>query len=489
VLSPMPRLRCRRRFLSLLALTFAAWSLPSPLQARAGAEASGQPAAEPAVLLVTGGTVVTMDPANRVIVDGAVAVRDTRIVAVGTAAELAAQFPAARRLDASGKAVIPGLVNAHTHAPMTIFRGLADDLALMEWLEQHIFPAEAKNVNEDLVRWGTRLACLEMLAGGTTTFADMYYFEDAIAEETDRCGMRGVLGETVIDFPVADNKTWAEAMAYSDRFLARWKGHPRVVAAIAPHAPYTVSPEHLREAAALARKHGAPLLIHLAETASEVQQIQERYGTTPVDHLERLGVLGPNVLAAHVVWPTAAEIALLAERGVGVAHCPQSNMKLASGTSPVPELLAAGVAVGLATDGAASNNDLDMFDEMGSAARLHKLVRNDPTAMSAPEVLRMATMGGARALGLGDRIGSLEVGKQADLVLVDLAAAHVQPVYDVVSALVYAAKAADVDTVLVDGRVVVEKGEVLTVDRAATLARVRELRDQVRASLATPATP
>jgi 5-methylthioadenosine/S-adenosylhomocysteine deaminase len=455
--------------------------------AGAGPALAVEPATARPLTLITGGTVVTMDATDRVLADGAVAVRDGAIEAVGTTAELLARYPDARRVDATGRAVLPGLVNTHTHAPMTLFRGLADDLALMEWLQEHIFPAEAKNVDEDFVRWGTRLACLEMLSGGTTTFADMYYFEDAIAEEVDRCGMRAVLGETVIDFPVPDNKTWAAAMAYTERFLARWHGNGRVIAAVAPHAPYTVSAAHLQEAARLAEKYQAPYVVHVAETEVEVAGIAKDHGgLTPVAYLDSLGVLGPRVLAAHMVWPTAADIQTLAQRHVGVAHCPQSNMKLASGVAPVPDLQAAGVAVGLGTDGPASNNDLDLWEEMDTAAKLHKLWRKDPTALSARTALRMATIEGARAMGLGDRIGSLEVGKRADLLIVDLGSPHQQPVYDVVSTLAYATKASDVELVMVDGHVVVEGGKVLTVDAPAVLAKAAVYRDRVRASLARP---
>lgn len=484
-------LRASRRFVPFPLATIAAALLVAACASAGATSASSAPAAPasapaaaPAgVLLVTGGTVVTMDAGFTVVPDGAVAIADGRIAAIGPAAELASRYPGAATLDARGAAIVPGLVNTHTHAPMSLFRGLADDLPLMEWLQKHIFPAEAKNVDETMVRWGTRLACLEMLRGGTTTFADMYYFEDAIAEEVDRCGMRAVLGETVLDFPAPDNKTWDAAMAYGEKFLARWPRGGRVVAAMAPHAPYTVSPDHFREVAALAAKHDAPLLTHLAETETEVNDIRTRYGATPVEHLERLGVLSPRLLVAHMVWPTADEMALLAKRGVGVAHCPQSNMKLASGTAPVVQLRAAGVAVGLGTDGAASNNDLDLWEEMDTAAKVHKLVQKDPTVIDARTALLMATREGAKAMGLDREIGSLEVGKRADLAIVDLGSPHQQPVYDVYSTLVYATKASDVRSVVVDGRVVVRDGRVLTVDEAAVMAKTAEYRDAIRRSL------
>jgi 5-methylthioadenosine/S-adenosylhomocysteine deaminase len=431
---------------------------------------------EPPVLLLTGGTVVTMDAGQQVFDPGAVAVAGSRIVAVGEAAGVGARYPAARTLDTTGRIVLPGLVNAHTHVPMTLFRGLADDLALMDWLQEHIFPAEAKMVDEELVRWGTRLACLEMLRGGTTTFADMYYFEDAIAEEVERCGMRAVLGETLVDFPSPDHDTWEGAIEYTERFLERWRDHPRIVPAVAPHAPYTVSGEHLIAAHALAETYDAPLLVHLAEDKSEVRTIRERHGRGPVEYLSGLGVLSDRVLAAHVIWPTEGEMRLLAARGVGVAHCPQSNMKLAAGIAPVPRLLELGVAVGLGTDGPASNNDLDLWDEMDTAAKLHKVALGDPTAMDARTTLRLATLGGAEALGLATEIGSLEAGKRADLVVVRTDGYHQTPWFDPYSLLVYSTKASDVESVMVEGEWVVRDGAVRTVDEQAVRKRVATYR-------------
>jgi 5-methylthioadenosine/S-adenosylhomocysteine deaminase len=430
-------------------------------------------------LLVTGGTVVTMDSRGTILEGGAVAVADGAIVAVGPAEELAAGYPQHRRIDATGRIVLPGLINAHTHAPMVLFRGLADDLELMDWLENHIFPAEAEHVDEEFVRAGTRLACLEMLAGGTTTFVDMYYYEDAIAEEADRCGMRAVVGETLIDFPAPDHATWDEAAAYTRRFVARWKDHPRITAAVAPHSAYTVSEVHLRAAHALAEELDAPFLTHLAEAPSEIEQVRERTGTTSILFMDSIGVLGDRMLAAHVVWPQPGEIELLAERGVGVAHCPQSNMKVAAGIAPVPALLAAGIAVGLGTDGAASNNDLDLWEEIDTAAKLHKVAALDPTLVDARQALRMATIEGARALDLEEEIGSLEAGKRADLIVVGTGGFHQRPYSNPYSLLVYSTKAADVETVIVEGRVVVEGGHVLTLDAEGVLAEADAWRQRI----------
>jgi 5-methylthioadenosine/S-adenosylhomocysteine deaminase len=440
---------------------------------------------------VRGGTVVTMDSARRLIADGAVAVRGGRIVAVGSRAEVERRFAARETIDAAGRVVMPGLVNGHTHVPMSLFRGIADDLDLNEWLTKFIFPAEAKNVTEEFVRAGARLGLVEMIRGGTTTYCDMYYFEDAIAEETARAGVRGVLGETVIDFPVADNKTWAGAIDYSARYLAKWKGHKLITAAIAPHAPYTVSEAHLREVGELARKHGAAVVIHVAETRKEVEDITRDHGSSPVNYLSRIGFLNDRVVAAHVVHATDEEIGLLKRAGVGVVHNPESNMKLASGVAPVPAYLRADAALGLGTDGPASNNDLSMWEAMDFAAKLHKLSANDPKVVSAVEALEMATIRGARALHLEREIGSLEEGKRADLIVVDFDAPHQTPFYNVYSHLVYATKASDVRHVVVEGRVLMRDRRLLTLDEGAILREARALGERVRMSLnaAQPATP
>ncbi|HVF45696.1 MAG TPA: amidohydrolase [Pyrinomonadaceae bacterium] len=434
-------------------------------------------------LIVSGGTVVTMDASRRVIEDGAVAVQGGRIVAVGKRGDIARRYSAGEVIDARGRAVIPGLVNGHTHIPMTLFRGIADDLDLNEWLTKYIFPAEAKNVTEEFVRAGAQLGLAEMIRGGTTTYCDMYYFEDAIAEETERAGVRGLLGETVIDFPVPDNKTWPAAMAYAERFVARWKGNRLITAAVAPHAPYTVSEAHLREVRAFADRTGAPVVTHVAETRKEVDDISRDHGARPVEYLARIGFLGPRVVAAHTVHLTEGEISLLKQNGVGSVHNPQSNMKLASGVAPVPAMMRAGVALGLGTDGAASNNDLDMWEEMDTAAKLHKLTTNDPKTLTAEEALALATIGGARALHMDSDIGSLEAGKRADIVVVDLDALNQTPRYNIYSHLVYATKAADVRTVVIEGRVVMRDRRLLTLNEALIKQKARSLRERVTRSL------
>jgi 5-methylthioadenosine/S-adenosylhomocysteine deaminase len=434
-------------------------------------------------LVVTGGTVVTMDSARRVLAPGAVAIEGGAIVAVDAPAAIAAAYRGAETIDASGAVVLPGLVNTHTHAPMVLYRGLADDMALMEWLEKYIFPAEAKTVSAAFVRTGARLAALEMIQSGTTLFTDMYYFEEEIARATKEAGLRGVLGETVIGFPVPDAKTPAEALARTEKFFQEFATDELIIPAVAPHSMYTVDAKSLTAARALADKYGRPTLIHLSETRDEVEISQKKYKMQPAAYLESIKFWGPRVLAAHGVWLTPPEIALLKKHGVGVSHNPESNMKLASGTAPVPQLRAAGVPVGLGTDGAASNNDLDMFEAMRVAALLHKLQSNDPRAIPAPVALEMATIGGARALGLGDRLGSLEAGKRADLIVVSMSSARQTPMYDAVSHLVYATRGDDVRTTIVNGRVLMRDRKVLTLDERAVLADARRAAEQVRAAV------
>ncbi len=366
-------------------------------------------------LLITGGTIVTMGADRQVIENGFIAVRGDTIVSMGPNAGM--PFPkgvlAQQTIDAKGKLILPGFINGHTHVPMVLMRGLIDDVTLDDWLRKYIFPAEARNVTEDYVRWGTRLAMAEMIRGGTTTFADMYYFEDAVAEETKAAGLRGFLGETWIDFPAPDNKSEAEMAAYSEKFIKKWQGDPLIHAAVAPHSIYTCSEKTLRDAAALARKYNAPILIHVAEMRKELMDSLANNGATPVQYLERIGLLGPDVLAAHCIWVDYADMKILADYQVGCVHNPSSNMMLASGVAPVVDERAAGIRVGLGTDGpAGSNNDLDMMEEMDLAAKLQKTARVDPRALGAKGALEMATIEGARALHMEKESGSLETDKK-----------------------------------------------------------------------------
>src|SRR5688572_10625577 len=438
-------------------------------------------------LVVTNGTVVTVDASARVLQGGAVAIDGSDIVGVDTAAAIGRQFRGRTTIDARGQVVLPGLINTHTHAPMVLYRGLADDLALAEWLEKYIFPAEAKTVSPEFVRAGTRLAALEMIQSGTTAYADMYYFEEEIAKETRTAGLRGVLGQTIIQFPVADAKTPAESLARAEKFITAFKGDPLITPAVAPHAMYTLDAGSLKAARALALKHGVPTIIHLAETQDESKNSQAAHKASPVGYLESLGFLGPGVLAAHGVWVSDSEIALLKSRGVGVAHNPESNMKLASGTAPVPAYLKADVALGLGTDGAASNNDLDMFEAMRTASLLHKLQSGDPRVVSAREALEMATIRGARALGMERQIGSLETGKRGDLIIVSMRGARQTPLYDPISHLVYVSRGDDVQTMVVHGKVLMRDRKVLTLNEAAILKESQEWAQKVRAAVQQPA--
>jgi 5-methylthioadenosine/S-adenosylhomocysteine deaminase len=422
-------------------------------------------------LLIRNGTVITMDPQGRIIAQGAVAIENGQIKSVGADSDFS-QWHVSRTLDARRGLIMPGLINTHTHAAMSLFRGLADDLPLMRWLNDHIFPAEAK-LNAAMVKAGTRLACAEMIRSGTTCFCDMYLFEQAVAEAAAECGVRAVVGEVLYDFPSPNYGVLENGFDYTLRMMARWADDPLITVAVEPHSPYLCQPALLQRAAQIAADHRAPLIIHLSETQNEVAQIQEKHQATPVGHLARLGILKPNLVACHAVVVTPEDIALLRQHDVKISHNPESNMKLASGVAPVPDFLAAGLCVGLGTDGCASNNNLDLFGEMDTAAKLHKVHRLDPTVMAAPTVLRMTTIDAARVLGLQERIGSIEVGKQADLIVVDTAKPHLTPMYDPVSHLVYAVRGSDVIHSVINGRVVMAEREILCLDTAKVMADAR----------------
>ena len=431
-------------------------------------------------LIVANGIVITVDGTRRVLNPGSVAINGTQIVAVDTPAAIAARYRSADTIDATGKVVMPGLINTHTHAAMVMFRGLGNDLNLMDWLQKYIFPAEAKTVSPEFVRVGTRLALLEMIQSGTTTFADMYYFEEEVAKVTKAAGMRGVLGQTVIEFPVADAKTPAEALARTEAFAKQFEHDELITPSIAPHSVYTLDAKTLTAVSELAKRLMIPIQIHLAETQAESGLSQERHHMRPVATLESLNFWAPTTLAAHGVWINDDEIALLDRRGVGVSNNPESNMKLASGTAPVMKYRKAGVNVGIGTDGAASNNDLDLFEAMRQTAFQQKLVSMDPTAISAAEALEMATLGGARALGRGQHLGSLEPGKLADLIIVGMSKARQQPLFEPMSQIVYASRGDDVETTIVNGKVLMRDRKVLTMDEAAVLRDARVAADLVR---------
>jgi 5-methylthioadenosine/S-adenosylhomocysteine deaminase len=446
-------------------------------------QTNGQSAKEHADTIITG-MVVTMDGQRHIYDDGAVVVTGDAIVAVGPRADLEAKYESRQSIDAKNKLVLPGFINGHTHVPMTLFRGLHDDVTLTDWLYKYIFPAEKKNVTESFVRWGTRLAAAEQIRSGVTTFADMYYFEDAVAEETKVAGMRGVLGETFIDFPAPDNKSEAAMLEYTEKFLQKWQGDPLIHAAVAPHSIYTCSQKTLQDASALARKYHAPILIHVAEMKKEWDDSEKQNGASPVQYLERIGVLGPDVVAAHCIFVDEADRKILAQHNVGCVHNPSSNMMIASGVAPVPEMRAAGIAVGLGTDGpAGSNNDLDLMEEIDLAAKLAKVTRMNPLALNAPSVVAMATIDGARALHMEKEIGSLEAGKKADLIVIGLDEPNAVPMYDVYSQIAYSLKGSDVETVMIGGRVVMRDRKLLTVDEQAAMAKAREYQKSVAASL------
>ena len=437
-------------------------------------------------LLITGGTVVTMDADRRIIENGYVIVKGESIVAVGEGLPQMPNGPifTKQSIEAKGALVLPGFINGHTHVPMTLLRGLHDDVTLDDWLRKYIFPAEAKNVTEDFVRWGTRLAAAEQIRSGVTTFADMYYFEDAVAEETKAAGMRGVLGETFLDFPAPDNKTNAAMLEYTEKFLKRWQGDPLIHAAVAPHSIYTCSQKTLQDSAALARKYHSPILIHVAEMKKEWEDSEKQNGASPVQYLERIGVLGPDVIAAHCIFVDEADRKTLARRNVGCVHNPSSNMMIASGVAPVPEMRAAGIAVGLGTDGpAGSNNDLDLMEEIDLAAKLAKITKMNPLALNAQSVVEMATIDGARALHMEKEIGSLEKGKKADLILISLDEPNAVPMYDVYAQIAYSLKGSDVEKVMIGGKLVMRDHRLLTVNEQEVLTKARDYGKSIAASL------
>jgi 5-methylthioadenosine/S-adenosylhomocysteine deaminase len=429
-------------------------------------------------LIISNGTLLPMTPGSPPIQDGAIAISDGRIDAMGATSEIENTFDAVTTINARGGLIMPGLVNSHTHAAMTCYRGLADDLPLMEWLNHYIFPAEAKS-DSDQVHWSTLLACAEMIRSGTTTFCDMYLFEDRVAQATKQAGMRAVVGEVLYDFPSPHYGPIEQGLKFTESLIQYWQNDPLIRVAVEPHALYTCSPELLKKCRQMADRYGVPLIIHLSETQSEIEEVCKKYGKRPVDHLENLGLLSSPLIACHCVWLTGEEMDLLARRKVRVVHNLESNLKLASGVAPVPELLSRGVVVGLGTDGCASNNNLDLFQEMDFVAKVHKVHRLDPTVMPAQSVLEMATLGGARVLGMEKEIGSLEVGKKADVIILDLNKPHLQPVYNIVSHLVYSATGADVRDVIIDGKVIMENRKLLTLDEGKILERTGELRQEI----------
>jgi 5-methylthioadenosine/S-adenosylhomocysteine deaminase len=426
-------------------------------------------------MAITGGTLVTISAKMEIIEDSLVGIKDGLIVAVGRNSDQEyAALKTKDTIDASGCIVMPGLVNTHTHLPMVCFRGMADDLPLMEWLTGHIFPAEARFVNKKMVYDGATLAMAEMILSGTTTFCDGYFFEDAIAEALSAAGMRAIVSQGFADFITPDKPKLEKRMAVAERFVTRWQSYaPMITPAYFCHSPYTCSPATLVNIKEAAREAGILYLMHLLENKDEIDTILNRYGKKPVRHLLDLGVLDEQTVAVHCNWLTKEDMAVFADLGVRVSHNPESSMKLAAGVAPVPEMLKHGIKVGLGTDGSASNNDLDMFREMDTAAKIHKVTSLDPTVMSAETVLKMATTGGAKVLGMEKFIGSIETGKQADIILVDMNQPHLTPLYNCYSQLVYAARGADVKTSIINGKIVMKDRQLRTIDLPTAMENVR----------------
>ena len=428
-------------------------------------------------LIIKNGTILTMDSKNSILENGFLSVRGDAISHMGTGNRPSIKTD--KIIDAKGGLVLPGLVNGHTHAAMTLFRGLADDLPLMQWLENYIFPAE-RNMDAEFVYTGTLLALAEMILSGTTTFCDMYLFEEEVAKAAKKAGVRCLVGEVLYDFPSPNYGSVEKGIEYTESLIQKWQDDPIVSIAVEPHSLFTCSPELLTASNELALKHGVPLIIHVAETLNEVSEIKRKYAKTPIEHLDSLGLLGAHLIADHCVHLGQSEITKMAECDVKVVHNPESNMKLASGIAPIPELIKQGVTVGLGTDGCASNNNLDLFSEMDTAAKLHKVHTMDPTVVDAVTVLRMATIEGARALGLQDITGSLEIGKKADVIVIDTHKPHLTPMYNATSHLVYAASGNDVIHSVINGKLIMEDRKLLTLDLDEIIAHSREKSAQVK---------
>ncbi len=424
---------------------------------------------EPADILLINAHVLTMDEEMKQYRPGALAVKGDSILAVGLEAEIKAQYSAIQTIDCGGKILMPGLVNAHTHIPMTLLRGLADDLRLDVWLMGYMMPVEREFVSPDFCRLGSLIACTEFIKGGVTSFADMYYFEEDVAKATAEAGLRGVLGQSVMKFPTPDSKSFEDSLAMARDFIQRWKNHPLIVPSIAPHAPYTCTPEILRACAQLAVEFDIPLHTHIAETAFEVENMRNENNMPVVPYVKKQGLFDAKVLAAHCVHIDEGEIRTLQHYNAGVAHNPSSNLKLASGFAPVNKMLEVGLNVGIGTDGPASNNDLDMFEEIRLAAFIAKAVSNDPTVLPAPQALLMGTRLGAQAMHIGHITGSLEVGKRADLILIDTSPLHNSPRFErdpnnAYAQIVYASKSTDVSDVMVNGKWLMRDRNLLTVN-------------------------
>jgi len=434
-------------------------------------------------LIISGGKALLLDEANTCLDNAGIAVHDSSIIDIGRKEEILQRYAAKKIIDAEDSLVLPGFVNTHTHAAMTCFRGIADDLELMEWLNDYMFPAEAKNVNPHLAYWGSLLACAEMIKSGTTTFCDMYIFEEETARAAKEAGVRCLVGEVLFDFPSPSCKTTEEGLAYTRRLAEKWYNDSLVKIIVEPHSLYTCSRPLLQKAKIIADEFGLMLGIHLLENQQEHDQLLEKHGKSAVAFLDDIGCLDEKLLAFHCVYLTLDDIHRFAKHGCKVSHNPASNMKLGNGIPPITDMLEAGITVGLGTDGCASNNTLDMIKEMSTAAKLHKVAMLDPTVMDAKTAMRMATINGAKALGMGHRVGSLETGKKADIILIGLNKPHLTPMYNAYSHMVYAAGGADVDTVIINGKVVMENRHLLTIAEEDVMNEVRKIAVNIKKSM------
>jgi 5-methylthioadenosine/S-adenosylhomocysteine deaminase len=434
-------------------------------------------------LIISSGLILTMDDDASVIQNGALAIDKENIVAVGAQKEIKAKYISRQTLDATDHLIMPGLINSHTHAAMTCFRGIADDIELMDWLNKYIFPAEAKNVNPDLAFWGSLLACAEMIRSGTTTFCDMYIFEDETAKAAKQAGMRCLLGEALFDFPSPSCKTPARGLEYTKMLIEKWADDPLVNIVVEPHSLYTCSPSLLADAKALADEYNVPVATHFLENKAEAKQLRKTLGKRATEFLKEINYLDERFFAFHGVCMDEDDMKNFADSGCKVVHNPESNMKLASGVAPISRMLDHGIVVGLGTDGCASNNNLDMFQEMDSAGKLEKVERLDPTIMSAFTVTRMATCDGARVLGMENFTGSIQSGMKADIILIDLNKPHLTPMYNPYSHLVYAVNGSDVDTVIINGKIIMKNRRLLTINEAAVMEKVKEIAQGIKKSL------
>lgn len=435
-------------------------------------------------IIIKNGTIVTVDSTNTVIENGAIVILDNKIIEIGNTDVILQKYTAEQIIDAEGNIVMPGLVNVHTHLAMTIFRGIADDITLHKWLHDYIFPVEGKFIDKDAISLGTKLAIIEMIHSGTTMFNDMYFFEDEVAKAAKLIGMRGLITESLIDFPTPNFKTPAEGMAYIESLLATYKDDELIDVGVAVHSPYTCSSDLLVNAFNLAKKYDVPYHIHVAETKWEFDTIMAQYNLTPVGYLDSLGVLADRTIAAHCVWLTPEDIQIMADRKVGIAHNPECNMKISSGVAPIPELLTANAEVGIGTDGVASNNNLNLIEEMHTMALLHKLSKMSPTVLTALEVVRASTIGGATVLQKDKEIGSLEVGKLADIIIIDTNKPNTTPMYNVYSTIVYSVSGTDVKDVIINGKVVMRNKTLLNINEKEVMRSVNKMAKEIKKTVA-----